>query len=191
MPQMDRKVEYTKLLLRVCDAHREFQADWRKYRPSHSASETYRLAHDTYYAREKAVADLFQRLAATDNAFLRGEAEAIDEVLDFLEIDIPAFRAGYVREWYYRRLKRLPLSEGQTNRIKNLGMALLTQPDYRREWTELARLLIRVADEDLIASLAKLIQSDASQFVQRRARLVLERILNQRHELKAFTKNYA
>lgn len=134
------------------------------------------------------MSELFEILCPYYDGVVRGEGTAIDAVLDFLEIDIPAFRAGYAKEWYYRRLKRMQLTDSHKERIKKLGMALLKQPDYRREWKELARLLIRVADQDLVTCLAALVTSDSSPFVKRRASRILESILNERHDLRPATK---
>ncbi|MCC6491111.1 MAG: hypothetical protein IT364_26725 [Candidatus Hydrogenedentes bacterium] len=185
---MDRKAEYTKKLLQIVAAHKAFQADWQKYRPDHNVYETYELAHDTYLAREKAVSDLFQTLYALYEGFLRGDADAVDAVLDFLEIDIPAFRAGYAKEWYYRKLKRTPLSEHQKQRIRNLGLALFAQPEYRREWAELVRLFANLADAELIKQIAELTTSDKCAYVAGRASSALDRILNVRPELRPFSE---
>ncbi|MCC6699729.1 MAG: hypothetical protein IT365_29165 [Candidatus Hydrogenedentes bacterium] len=185
---MDRKAEYTKKLLQIVAAHEAFQVDWEKYRPGHNAADTYRLANDSYLAREKAVSDLFQTLLALHGGFLGGDADAVDAVLDFLEIDIPAFRAGYAKEWYYRKLKRIPLTEHQKQRIKNLGLALLAQPEYRREWADLVRLLAKLADGDLVKQIAELTTSDKSAYVPGRASSALDRILNVRPELRPYSE---
>lgn len=56
---------------------------------------------------------LYHHLAPLKQRFIAGDAKAIDEVLDFLAIDLLASGTGYQKQWYYRKLKHLDLTEEQ------------------------------------------------------------------------------
>ena len=47
--------------------------------------------------------------------------------MGLLEVDIPAFRAGYDKEWYYKRLKKLPLADDQTEQLRNIRVRAVRQ----------------------------------------------------------------
>jgi hypothetical protein len=100
--------------------------------------------------------------------FLNGDRDAIDQVIDFLEIDIPAFRLGYQKEQIYRELKKIDLSAGQIARLKQIALALCTNDGYRRELSYTARLMSKLADREFIEELEALERSD-DPFAQRKA----------------------
>jgi len=173
---MTRQDLYRQKIQEIDASTRTFQAGWKRLRSSHSAGETYRLLKKEYAHREQAVVAFYELLAPLWQPFLNGDSEAIDAALDFLEIDIPAFRVGYAREWFYRRLKRTPISARQRARLLNIAYALFSQPGYRREALELSRLLIVVADGSTIDWLERLGQHGATDFIRRRAKLALEKL---------------
>jgi hypothetical protein len=78
--------------------------------------------------------------------FLKADSSVIDEVIVFLEVDVPAFQSGYNKEWYFKALKKLPLSEKQIEKLRNLALLRCASNEYRREDSELRRLMIRLAD---------------------------------------------
>ena len=179
---MNRKKRFRQLLEAVEEAHSQFQTEWNRLRPKHSVSETYDLLSSLYIAREHAVHALFTPLREVSARFLRGECDAVDTVLDFLEVDIATFRAGYAKEWYYRKLKRIALTEQQCARIKAHALALFAKSEYRREWRELSRLLIVVADASTVAALRQFAIESTDEFVKRRALLVLKAFSHSRSD---------
>ena len=183
-----RKREYTEKLERIARAHEIFKSRWERLRPNQSANETYRLLQVEYENREKAVIALFASLEFLREPFLNGDAAAIDAVLDFLEVDTAAFRAGYAKEWYFRQLKRLHLSEEQKQRIRNLAIRMLSQPGYRRECLELSRLLITLADQQTVVNLCLLAQKTDNAFARKRVSRVLEKVLNHNQHLRQFAQ---
>ena len=128
------------------------------YDKARSAFGTNRKAHEAtkkepFYA---------EGLAPVLEGFLAGEPAAIDEVFTFLEIDTPAFRSGYSKEWYYRKLKRTILSEEQIQRLRKIALARCRSNDYRREDGELRRLMIQLADEPFVRQVAAIPGSQGS-----------------------------
>jgi len=71
-----------------------------------------------------------------------------------LEVDIPAFRSGYSKEWYYRKMKRLALSEKQTRRPREIALDRCASHEYRREDSGLRRLMIQLADFQFLERVA-------------------------------------
>lgn len=128
---------------------------------------------------------LFQtELEPLRQTFLSDSVAAVDEVIDFLSVDIPAFRCGYEKEWYLRRLKSLPLTENQKERLKNIALDLCRKPAYRREFPDWARLMIMLADETFVDELQALLESP-DLFVRKKADRVLKIIPENRKDLIA------
>jgi hypothetical protein len=111
---------------------------------------------------------------------------AADSVIDFLEIDIPAFRCGYVKEKFLRKLKSVALAEHQQTRLKKVALSLVAQGHYRRELSDWSRLMIVMADEEFIRSLQDVIKSlDAGQ--ARGAERMLRVLIENRPDLQIRT----
>lgn len=115
-------------------------------------------------------------------AFLRNTNGSIDEVIDFLEIDIPAFRCGYEKEWYLGKLKSVSLNQNQRDRLKNIAIELASKPHYRRELRDWGRLMIVLADDPFVINLRTLSDSE-DHFVQQNSRRMLKTVLENRRDL--------
>jgi hypothetical protein len=109
---------------------------------------------------------------------------AVDDVIHFLEIDIPAYRCGYEKEWYLGKLKSVSLTSEPQSRLKGIALDLVSKPHYRRESRDWSRLMIVVADEPFVASLQTLSNSP-EHFVQQNARRMLKTVLENRPDLRA------
>lgn len=128
---------------------------------------------------------LFQtKLDPLRQAFLTDSLAAVDDVIDFLAVDIPAFRCGYEKEWYLRRLKSLPLDEAQKARLKTIALDLARRSDYRREFYDWAKLMIVLADKTFVAELQPLLES-SDEFVRKKVERMIKVILENRKDLKA------
>src|SRR4051812_10740091 len=113
------------LTAQIFDAHSQFRTTWSAAKaevvgeaklgtPEYYAANrhAYSVATPQMDRVKQLLKELFWgEMAEVDKAFLTGDLEAVSKVIDFLEVDIPAFRCGYAKEWYLRRLKNLPLSE--------------------------------------------------------------------------------
>lgn len=110
-------------------------------------------------------------------------SQDIDEILDFLEIDIPAYRLGYQKEIFYRQLKTEILTSGQITRLSSIVCSLCAAPHYRREFRPAIGLMTKLADESFIGRILELADSD-SEYAQRKAVRLLTTILSQRKDLE-------
>ncbi len=118
------------------------------------------------------------------DSFLAGKTHAIDEVLNFLEVDVPAFRTGYSKEWYYRKLKRLDLNPAQIERLRTIALHRCASPEYRREDSELRRLMIRLADMGFLQRVLDLPDRN-DPHIARKKKLMIGVILLGRKDLKS------
>jgi hypothetical protein len=88
--------------------------------------------------------------------FLERDANAISEVITFLEADVPAFQSGYNKEWYYGKLKQMILRDEHIERLRQIALARCASNEYRREDSELRRLMIKLADMDFLNAVAEI-----------------------------------
>lgn len=130
----------------------------------------------------KAFEDLFNELGKYEKDFLAGDSDAIDSIINFLEIDIPAFRSGYAKEKYFRKLKSLSLNENQKERLRNTAFNLCSSDSCRREFRDLVRLMIKIADPDFIGSL-KTLEKTSNDIVKFKVKIMSETILQNREDL--------
>ena len=117
-------------------------------------------------------------------SFRQDALSSVDKVIGFLQIDIPAFRCGYEKEWYLTKLKSVPLTLEQSNRLKKSALDLVSNSHYRRELRDWARLMTILADEPFVASL-RTISNSTDHFIQQNARRMLKTVLNNRGDLTA------
>jgi hypothetical protein len=176
---------YRELLENIRKAHKAHAAAYKKAR---SESGTNQKAHA---ATKKELETLHghlqifyeEALAPLAKPFLAGEPTAIDEILTFLEVDVPAFRSGYSKEWYYRKLKSMKLSEKQVHRLHDVAINRCTSLEYRREDSELRRLMIKLADRNFVERLKKL-PASSNAYANRRRSFMLEVVLEGRKDLR-------
>ena len=144
----------------------------------------YRAAAPLSGQRDQLLARLFERhLWPIYQDFRRGVPEAVDAIIDFLEVDVPAFRCGYAKESYLRDLKTIPLTGEHYGRLRQYGIGLCGSPHHRRELGEVGRLMIRVADRRFVEQLRSL-SGSGNEFVRKRAAKMLGVVLNGRRDLR-------
>ena len=178
---------FRELMQNLYVAHQDFKNAWAM---QHRSKLKNKKPSEVDLARNKfldAMNLLFQtKLDPLRQAFLTDNISAVDAVIDFLAVDIPAFRCGYEKEWYLRRLKSLPLNETQKSRLKTIALDLSSKPDYRREFSDWAKLMIMLADENFIAELQTLLES-SDEFMRKKVERMLTVILENRKDLKTKT----
>jgi hypothetical protein len=111
------------------------------------------------------------------------DTNGIDAIFEFLEVDVLAHRCGYTKAWYYHRLKRVLLTPKQVERLRRHCFHVCSAKGNRPEVGKLARLMVSHADRQLVADLTALVNGK-SEFARRKARRVLEVILNGRPDLR-------
>jgi hypothetical protein len=182
LPNQQRYRELLENLRKAHAAHRD------AYNKARSKLGTNQKAHE---ATKNELANLHAQLkffygavlGPLADAFLAGESHAIDEVLNFLEVDVPAFRTGYSKESYYRKLKKLELNPTQIERLRTIALNRCASPEYRREDSELRRLMIRLADAKFLQRVLELPDGN-NRHAARKRLLMVEVILVGRKDLR-------
>ena len=152
-------------------------------------SEANRVAYSATTERADALVRLLQTLfedvlQLKDEEILEGEPSSFQRLMAFLSVDLLAFRCGYEKEHYLRILKRARLSPNQQIELQALGLSQCHTPGFRREFVELSRLMIRLADTQFVSALSDLASStDLS--TRRKSEFMLARILNSRTDLRS------
>lgn len=162
-------------------ANRNFKEILKKFGQSFRKTEPKEIteARNIFW---KAFENLFSELEKYEKDFLAGDSEAIDSIINFLEIDLLAFRCGYAKEKYFRKLKSLQLNENQQERLLNLAYNLCVSDSYRREFRDLARLMIKISDTEFIEKLRPL-EKESDDIVKFKVRIMLGTILKNREDL--------
>ncbi len=173
--------DFSPLVKSLYSADRNFKETLKKFGHGFRKTEPKEITEARNIFR-KAFENLFNELEKYEKDFLAGDSEAIDSIINFLEIDIPAFRCGYAKEKYFRKLKSLSLNENQKERIYNLAYNLCQSDSYRREFRDLVRLMIKIADADFIQKL-KTLEEKSDDIVKFKIKIMSETILQNREDL--------
>lgn len=112
-----------------------------------------------------------------------GSPQAVDDLIEYLAVDIPAFRSGYAKERFYRQLKKIPLTQAQIARLRDIALARCASAEYRRDDSELRRVMIQLADLDFLNRVAAIPSSTGSR-IERHKRRMFEVVLGGRKDLR-------
>lgn len=200
---MKKKKRYRNLMLQVLQAHQEFKEVWNRvrdeelrkrgiapdaqhfvnYAPVWEANGiAYEAAQKQADRRNEILITFWDELPFEE--FLEGQTTAIDSIIDFLEIDVLAFRCGYVKEDCLRKLKHLKINEQQKARLRQLTLAMCQFRGQRRELAQLARSIVTLADANLIKNLRDLAKDSTDVYDRQKAERVLKIILDNRADLR-------
>jgi hypothetical protein len=91
-----------------------------------------------------------------------------EALVRFLEKDPFCFRSGYMKERYWRLLKRLSLTETQKKRLRKVAIAYLDKPMSREFW-QMCRFVWTIADEPFRHDINRLTKSKDTGVQQRAA----------------------
>jgi hypothetical protein len=124
-----------------------------------------------------------QYIRPLEKRFLSGDPEATDEVIAVLSVDALSYRSGYRKEDYYRRLKKTALSDEQISRLKSIALKRCASSEYRREDTELRKLMVKLADLEFLNKVEE-IPARQDSLADRHKKRMLEVILHGRKDLR-------
>ena len=198
---MTRHREYWGLMESIRHAHQAFAKCWAEAKataltsiasrgdptyPQHwqANSDAYRAAQPLAEKRNALLGKLFQEhLGPLRQEFAQGNPDAVHAIIDFLEVDVPAFHCGYAKEEWLRMLKTVPLNDEHRERLRQYGLQLCSMPEHRREITQAGRLMILVADRELVDQLRELALNDNDR-VAKKATKMLGVVRNGRPDLR-------
>jgi hypothetical protein len=139
------------LMQEAFDRHREFYAEVRKAprydKDGRERAEIVRSRNAFFDAQNRLY---YTKLDQLHQGFEEDPVTYVDDVIAFLEIDIPCHRCGYEKEWYLTKLKSLSLRTDQQERLRAAALRLLSAETYRREIRDWARLMIVLANQNFV-----------------------------------------
>lgn len=100
-----------------------------------------------------------------------GDVRGIEPAIKFLKTDIYESRSGYLKEYLWRYLNRVPLSDRQRQRLLEVARKYLARR-MTREFRSMCRLVHRIADEEFNLDVQSLAESASDVRVRRRAQLL-------------------
>ena len=194
--------EFRRLMEQIRHAHEAFKTSWvevrtaalkiRSLTPKTASWERIWEANGIAYAaaqpladrRDRLLKELFEEhLVPLHERLLNGDPDAVNAVIDFLEVDVSAFRCGFAKQDYLRRLKSVPLSAEHLERLSQYGLRLCGIPTHRREIGQAGRLMIRVANRDFVDHLEALTTSENRRVREKSAKM-LTVVRNGREDLR-------
>jgi len=136
---MSNQERYRELLENIREAHAKHRKVWEDTkRETGDNGKAYKAAKAEHRELCGHLQTLYEtRLTPLREPFLAGRPKVIDEIISLLEIDVPAFRVGYDKEWYYGKLKKLTLNTEQAERLCLIALARCASSEYRREDSEI------------------------------------------------------
>lgn len=175
---------YYELMEQLYLANQAFSKEWDAWKRDGLEGEQPKAVVDTRDKFWVALRHLFEAvLDPLRERFKADSSQAVDEVIEFLAVDIPAFRCGYEKEWYLHRLKSVPLSEKQEQGLLQIAYKLCSGSGYRRELAYAGRLVARFADLAFVQELQKLAEG-SNELVRVKAQRMLIIIFDERADLK-------
>lgn len=172
-------------------AHQNFKNVWRDWRSGklkdakgvkpHTEPKSVREARNKFLAANDELFNL--RIEPLEKRFKVDASESLDEVLEFLSIDLSAFRCGYAKEFFLKWLKQTNFSVNEIEKIKSLIIEVCETKSFRREFRRWCRLAIKIADENFVERLQK-VTKDENHFARVKSRWILEAIRQNRLDLR-------
>ena len=185
MPTVERYRELLKRAQRASETHLS------AYNAARSKFGTNKKGHEAttreLAERFRDLGLLYEALAPAEKRFLARDITACDDIINFLEVDIPVSGSGYKKEKFYRRLKSMVLGRQQIARLQEIAIARCASAEQRREDGELRRLMIQLADDEFLRRVAN-IPDDAGARVRHKKSLMIEVVLKGRKDLRPKTK---
>jgi hypothetical protein len=198
----DRQSEFSQLMEQIRLAHRVFAKAWAEAKASalrgipsnnnrhsfeqiwHANGIAYRAARPLSERRDRLLEKLFVgHIRPLQHEFNAGNPDAVDAIIDYLEVDVPAFHCGYAKEYFLRKLKTIRLTENHCQRLRDYGHRLCREQAHRREIREAGRLMILLADRNFVEQLQSLAtQGDVWQ--RKKAVKMLRVVQNGRTDLR-------
>lgn len=178
------QTSYRELMNDLHTSHTNFKNVWKsatKNGVARKEDPATIIARENFWTAYRKLWDL--KLTPLRARFLDDPTEAVEEVIDFLEVDIPAFRCGYEKEYYLQHLKAVFLSEPQKSRLRATALKMCGSEEFRRESRRWARLLVNIADDAFVLQLKDMVESKPWP-IHRKAKYILEIVLENRKDLE-------
>lgn len=188
--------DYQTLMSALHNAHQDFQRKCQKWKDSEHYRPEKVLAVNVQEPMSISMArqdfwDAFNRLfdgklIPLESRFKINPQSAIDEIIDFLAVDIPAFRCVNYKEFFLEKLKNTKMTNAQEQRLINVFIRLCKTRTMPREFQKWCELVLSFADLDIVDDLMVLSKS-SNNYTKTKSKLMMEMIFKDRKEVPNYT----
>lgn len=182
---------YQELMRETYSAHKNFKDEWSdwsngklkkdKKSKGNVEPESVTKARNEFFRKLDVLYSL--KIEPLEKKFRDDPHSATAELIEFLSVDIPAFRCGYAKEVFLQWLKNVELTTGEIKQFQQVALKMCETNNVRREFRRWCRLMIKLADEDFVLKLKSFVKSDEL-FTQLKAKWMLELIEKHRTDLR-------
>ncbi|HQU84133.1 MAG TPA: hypothetical protein PKY59_13445 [Pyrinomonadaceae bacterium] len=187
--------DYQTLMSALHNAHQDFQKKCQKWKDSdHFKPDkmpvnvqepmSIALARKNFWDAFNLLFD--GRLVPLESRFKINPQSAVDEIIDFLAVDIPAFRCSNYKEFFLKKLQEVKLTPAQEQRIINVFIKLCKTRTMPREFQSWCELVLAFADLDIVDDLMILSRS-TNNYTKTKSKLMMEMIFKDRKEVPNYT----
>ena len=100
-----------------------------------------------------------------------GNVRGVEPAIHFLKADVYEHRSGYLKEYLWQYLRRVPLSERQAERLLQVARKYLERR-MTREFRSMCRLVKTIAGEEFANYVQHLADSSKDEGISQRAKLM-------------------
>lgn len=113
----------------------------------------------------------YKEAEAAIAALKSGDVRGVEPAIRFLKADIYESGSGYLKEYLWRYVPRVPLTERQRERLLQVARKYLDRQVAREFW-QMCRAVCLIADAEFIEYVRDLAESSKDEGVRRRASLL-------------------
>lgn len=149
-------------------AHKNFKDEWSNWRngklkktkksSGNLEPESVMNARNKFLQKLGVLYEL--KIYSLEKKFRDNPKSAIDELIEFLSVDIMAHRCGYAKEVFLKWLKNIELTSNEVEQFQQVAIKVCETDNIRREFRRWCRLMIKLADEEFILKLKQLLKSE-------------------------------
>ena len=136
----------------------------------------WKMACEKFHGHTSSLQMYFQKIYDAKNF---NDAELLEFVVCFLEIDPFFFRSGYLKEIMLRKLKRTPLDANNSLRMKKVMIDAVMHRGHR-EFRDYCKLSAFIYDAELLEHLSKLLKT-GNEKQKSRAKCMLDFLTDKKH----------
>lgn len=187
--------DYQTLMSTLHNAHQDFQKKCQKWKDS----DVYRAQQSPANIQEplgislarqqfwEAFNRLFEdKLIPLESRFKINPSSAIDEIIDFLAVDVPSYHCAKYKDFFLEKLKTTKLTAEQQQHLINVFIKLCKTRSIPREFRKWCELVLSFADLDIVDDLMMLSKSP-NNYTKTKSKLMMEMIFKDRKRVPNYT----
>lgn len=180
-------MSYKYLMQQSFEANQNLKNEWRNWQNGKINSKTgtepqsVTDARNLFFEKNDLLYGL--KLEPLEREFKKNPQRALDEVIEFLSVEIMAFRCGYAKEVFLQWLKQIEFSQKEIEKLRDLILNICQSKSFRREFRRWCRLAVKIADKNFVLRLQNLSETE-NKFAMVKSKWILEMIKQNRVDLR-------